>query len=134
MKRALLWGLLILSLFSICSCKRGKINDVEIIIGESALYTEADLRDAADEVLDEFSRGFDGCTLHELKYDEAESLRQADGWAKQYDAEEAIVLHSRFTVSLSYGNGPFSPGDTHYYSWILVRNSGCAWKLKTCGY
>lgn len=133
MKKVLIFVLALVSLFSISGCKHGKIDDVEINIGESALYTEAELRDAADEVIDEFSKEFDGCTLQELKYDEEESLRQADEWAKQYDAEEAVVLSSRFTVSSSYENGPFSPGDTHYYSWILVRNNG-DWELKTWGY
>lgn len=135
MKRKIGFCILLMFVLIIAvGCSRGEVDDVQITIGESEFYSNAELRAAANEILHQFSKGFDGCTLKELNYDEEESLKQADEWKKQYEAEEAIVFSSRFTVSPFYKNGPLSPGDTHYYSWVLVRNKGGNWNLKDWGY
>lgn len=126
--------LLVVVLMIFSGCSRGKIDDVQIELGESKFYSEAELRSAANVILRQFSKGFDDCILEELTYDEAFSLGQADGWKKQYEAEEAIVFKSQFTVSPLAKSGPLSPGDTHYYSWVLVRNKGGNWNLKDWGY
>ena len=133
-RKTIVCFLLVVVLMVFSGCSRGKVDDVQIKLGESKLYSEAELQSAADVILRQFSKGFDDCTLEELTYDEAFSLGQADGWKKQYEAEEAIVFKSQFTVSPFYKNGPLSPGDTHYYSWVLVRNKGGNWNLKDWGY
>ena len=133
-RNLLICAWLCVAFIMIAGCHRGKIDEVQIVLGESELYSEQELQAAADIILRQFSNGFDGCTLRELSYNEEDSLKEADAWAKQYEAKEAIVFSSRFVVSPDYGNGPFSPGDTHYYSWILVKDKNNDWVLKTWGY
>ena len=109
----------------------GKVSGVKETIGPSAVYTEQEIENAMDVVKRQFAAGFEGCTLLELWYDEEVSLREADEWAEQYGAKEAIVLLSNFYVTK---NPTFSSNSTmKNWSWILVRNNG-GWELKTSGY
>lgn len=109
----------------------GKVSGVNETIGPSAIYSEGEIQSAMDVVKRQFSAGFDGCILLELWYDEEVSLKQADEWAEQYGAKEAIVLLSDFFVTK---NPTFSSNSTmKNWSWILVRNNG-GWELKTSGY
>ena len=109
----------------------GKVSGVDETIGPSAIYTEREIQSAMDVVKRQFSTGFEGCTLLELWYDEEVSLKQADEWAEQYQAKEAIVLLSNFYVTK---NPTFSPMSTiKNWSWVLVRSHG-GWELKTSGY
>ncbi len=126
--------LALILMFSVTGCKRGNIENVQITIGESALYSEEELQTAVKTVLKFFAREFAHCTLEKLEYNEEKSLREAASWAAQYEAEEAIVLNSSFDVDADYGTGPLNPGETCKYTWILVRSNGGKWELKTWGY
>lgn len=109
----------------------GKVSGVNETIGPSAIYTPQEIENAMDVVKRQFAAGFEGCILLELWYDEEVSLKQADEWAEQYGAKEAIVLLSNFYVTK---NPTFSSNTTmKNWSWILVRNNG-GWELKTSGY
>lgn len=109
----------------------GKVSGVKETIGPSAIYSEREIQSAMDVVKRQFAAGFGGCTLLELWYDEEVSLKQAEEWAAQYEAKEAIVLQSDFYVTK---NPTFSSNSTmKNWSWILVRNNG-GWELKTSGY
>lgn len=109
----------------------GKVSNVNETIGPSQLYSESEIQSAMNKVKQQFAAGFDGCILLELWYDEEVSLREADEWAEQYGAKEAIVLLSDFYVTK---NPTFSTNSTmKNWSWILVRNNG-GWELKTSGY
>ncbi len=122
--------LVILSLL-ICGC--GKVSDVQIEIGESQLYSENEIRQAADLVIRQFQKGFESCVLLNIRYDEEESLQRASDWAEQYGAKEAIVLYSDFLVIGSRNPTLNSNSKYENWSWILVRNGG-NWELKTWGY
>jgi len=112
----------------------GKVSGVSETIGPSAIYTEQEIENAMDVVKRQFAAGFEGCTLLELWYDEEVSLKEADEWAEQYGAKEAIVLLSNFDVDESGGDGSMNPNSTYTdWMWILVRNNG-GWELKTWGY
>lgn len=76
------------------------------------------------------------CTLTDLWYDEDISISAAAEWAKQYEADESIILVSNFNVNSSGGDGSFNPDDTYTnWQWILVRQEGSSrWILKTWGY
>ena len=109
----------------------GKVSGVKETIGPSAIYTEQEIENAMGVVKRQFSAGFEGCVLLKLWYDEEVSLREADEWADQYGAKDAIVLQSDFYVTK---NRTFSSNTTmKNWSWILVRNNG-GWELKTSGY
>lgn len=132
MKRFLSLILLILSLSLLISC--GTVSDINLSFGSSELYTEKEIRSAMNEVVRHFSLNFKGCDLTDLWYDEDFSLKQADDWAEQYQADEAIVLLSNFDVDESGGDGSLNPNSTYAnWMWILVRDNG-GWELKTWGY
>ena len=114
----------------------GNVKDVQRMIGASDTYSEAEINAAMDEAIAYFRDAFGGCKLLEMKYDEARCLRENDEWAKQYDADQAIVLLSSFDVKAktAWKQG-LSPGETYKnWCWVLVRNGTGTWQLKTWGY
>ena len=102
------------------------------IIDDSEIYSERDIEKAMNKVYSQFAL-FEGCVLLELEYDEDYSKERMHDWAKQYNADEAIVLLSKFYVAGE--NGSLEPGKTYTkWNWILVRDKGGFWELKTWGY
>ena len=88
-----------------------------------------------DIVVEHFQGSFKGCTLTDLWYEDSKSVPASDGWAKQYDSDESIVLFSKFDVDSTGGDGSLNPNSTYTnWQWILVRNRGGKWDLKTWGY
>ena len=125
--------LIVLTLFS--SCAKGDISRVERIIGESAVYTQAEIEDAMEVAIAHFKAEFEGCTLLTMEYAEEKAISAGEAWAETYGAEEGIVLLSSFQVDDKGGDGSFNPGDTYRnWQWILVRSEGGVWELKTWGY
>lgn len=107
----------------------------EINLEGSTIYSEAELRSAANIVLRRF-RLFPA-KLERLWYDEERSIKEQEYFSKQYDADEVIVLMSDFTTrdGESALNSGFEPGMRYAnWMWILVRNEGRRWQLKTYGY
>ena len=104
-------------------------------IGESDHFSREEIQDAMELVERVFAREFAGCTLLQLTYDEEFSQRRAQDWAENYGAEEGIVLLSSFTTGPSSVSGGFNPNDLYTrWQWILTRNEGDAWELRTWGY
>ena len=121
--------LLIVLLLTAC----GDVSNVERVMRVSECYTETEIHDAMDIVTAYFREEFDGCRLKNLRYDEP--LAEQQEWAKQYDADEAIVLLSDFSVSRFGGDGSLNPGDTYRnWQWVLTRTDGGTWVLRTWGY
>lgn len=114
----------------------GDISNVNRTMKHSEIYTEQEIADAMNIIERQFKINFNGCTLTDLWYDEDVSISSSDGWAEQYDADEAIVLLSNFKVDSSGGDGSLNPDDTYTdWQWILVRDKGSSkWKLETWGY
>lgn len=125
----------VLAAVILLSRRGGDVRIVRRELGESQKFTQTDIESAMDAVERHFKKEFDGCTLITLTYEEAVSERSAEGWADNYDADEAIVLHSRFYVDASGGDGSFNP-DSYYdnWQWVLTRTDGGKWKLQTWGY
>lgn len=122
-------------LFFFTKSSGGNVSKVSRKITASQLYSEQEINAAMDAAVNCFQTTFKGCTLTELWYDEQVCAAAADGWARQYNAEEAIVLLSTFDVDASGGDGSFNPNDTYSdWQWILVRSKGGPWELKTWGY
>ena len=117
------------------ACGGGDISEVGRQMGESERYTKAEISRAMDQVEDHFRNEFDGCKLLDLRYDEGKTRAEAEGWAQQYGADEAIVLYSDFEVDSSGGDGSLNPDSTYRnWKWVLIRNRREAWELKTWGY
>ena len=101
----------------------------------SDIYTDADIEAAMDAVNTYFEAEFKGCTLTQLRYPGDASADLFTEWAQEYGADEAIVLYSSFDTDASGGDGSLEPNTTYDdFQWILVRDNGGTWKVKTYGY
>lgn len=101
-------------------------------VGEhSDLYTDADIQAAKDAVTACFETEFQDCTLTQLRYPGDALSDLFTEWAQEYNADEAIVLYS----TLETGATSVEPNTTYEnWQWILVRNNGGTWEVKTYGY
>lgn len=115
--------------------RKGNITNYEIVIKDSRTYSKYEIQLAIDVVLDEF-KDFPA-TLNKIWYDEEKSQNASEEWAKQYNADQAIILYSNFKTYLGNqaANSGFNPNSEYKnWSWVLVRNNKEKWKLKTFGY
>ncbi len=131
--------LLLCIIFSICSCNNNSrdISQITKTIPNSTIYTKQDIENAMNVVTDYFknAEGFQYCTLTELYYDEKISSEESAAWAEQYEAEQAIVLLSKFDVGSSYKSGGLEANHTYQnFKWVLVRSEQELWTLETWGY
>lgn len=101
----------------------------------SAVYTDADIKSAMETVIAYFEAEFKGCTLKELSYPGDVLTDLFNEWAEEYKADEAIVLESSFVTDASGGDGTLNPNSSYNgWQWILVRDNGGTWEVKTYGY
>ena len=135
MKRIVTFLLVILLTLSLAGCGRGSTRGLQTKIGSSDVYTQEDMESAIKIVTEFFRKEFEGCTLKTLEYSEELTWDDAEEWAQQYDAQQAIVLISSFYVAPNGGDGSLNTDSTYEnWQWILVRNPGENWTLKTWGY
>lgn len=120
----------------------GKIADnVNRVVGYSALYDEKLINEAFDAIEDKFASEFDGCTLTELKYDADIENKFADEIAKynkdhEQDKQELIIVVSTFDTDVKGGDGSFNSNETYTnWQWHLVRTLGKnGWEIISWGY
>ena len=144
MKRVSLIFLIFICLaLSACVQNGGITDNVEVTIGASDRFTDAEIESAVDRVIRKFAADFAGCELLQLWYDEDKSdfsvdsyMRSGRGSTNGVERENVIVLHSNFYVDSSGGDGSFSPNDTYYnWSWILIRDrKNGTWRVDDWGY
>lgn len=119
----------------LCGCAKGKVDNVYKVIGDSDVYSAYEIEKAMNIVISQFRKGFTGCTLTEIAYNEESSEKASAQWADQYGADEAIVLVSSFEVDASGGEGNLQPNSTYDgFAWVLTRSNGGRWTLRTWGY
>jgi hypothetical protein len=119
----------------------GNTKDVKVTLGDSARFTQKELQAAADYVLAQFRKGYDGCTLKRVYYDEAKSIKLAAHYIDQpqYDIygkapDDIIVLFSDFRTDGTISS--FEP-NANYDGWTfyLIRDGkGQPWKEYSHGY
>ena len=133
--------LLVLALLLLMGCQAKPAADdtdsnVPIVKWEhSEIYTDADIQAAMDVVTAYFEAEFQDCTLTQLRYPGDASADLFTEWAQEYEADEAIVLYSSFDTDASGGDGSLDPNTTYDdFQWILVRDNGGTWEVKTYGY
>ncbi len=132
MKKSII-GVLLISVLLLCSC--GDVSEVEIKTVKSNIYTNEDIQSAINVVIKNFKKEFDGCKLLEIYYVGDDRKEEFDEWAKNYKKDEVIILESSFYVDSSGESQGFNPDYTYKdFGWILARNKGEAWELRTCGY
>ena len=101
----------------------------------SEIYSDDDIEAAYQTVKDYFGSKFNGCTLTKIYYPGDTYADEFMEWAKQYNADEAIVILSSFDVDSSGGDGSLNPDSTYDdWKWILIRNNGGAWEHADHGY
>lgn len=124
---------LLLCLVLLTACG-GDVSNVErVMVEQSMCYSREEIHGAMDVVEANFRKEFDGCRLKNLRYDEP--LPEQQEWARQYEADEAIVLLSDFSVSRFGGDGSLNPNENYInWKWVLTRSDGGAWELRTWGY
>lgn len=106
----------------------GDVSNVQRTIGESQVYTEAEVAQAMDAVERYFRKNFEGCTLLELTYD-AKWRLQEEEWAEDAGEDQAIILTSSFYVEPDGGDGSLNQDDTYReWKWIMVRSKSGTWK------
>ena len=120
----------------LCGCtERGNVNHVHKTVGDSAVYTKAEIEDAMHIVISHFRREFEGCTLVHLYFDEETHDQYSPSRAEQYNADEAIILISSFeTGPDAAGQGLNDNATYNGWSWILTRDKGGSWTLQSWGY
>ena len=135
MRKTVILFLAFILMFSLAGCGWGSTRGLQTKIGSSDVFTQEDIESAMGIVTEFFRKEFEGCTLKTLEYSEELTQDDAEEWAEQYDAEEAIVLISSFYVAPNGGDGSLNTDSTYEnWQWILTRNSGEAWTLQTWGY
>ena len=116
-------------------CRGGDVSQVQMVTGQSEIFTQQEIEDAMEAAMNYFRKEFDGCTMSKIEYNEEKSAGTAAEWARQYGAEEGIVLYSSFDVDASGGDGSLNPNSTYTkWQWVLTRDTGGEWVLRTWGY
>lgn len=91
---------------------------------DSDYFTQEEIDDAIDVIVDYFRREFDGCTLNEIHYIGDERLYRMK---QDPDDVDMIVLESTFTTG-GYSDGSLTPNTTYDgYTWTLRRTDGGKW-------
>lgn len=115
--------------------KEGNTKNAETVIGNSEIYSKEEINNAIDIVLVKFKKF--PATLNKIYYDEEKSQKESNEWAKQYNANEAIILYSDFKTysgEQAINNGFNSNAEYSDWAWVLVRSNRDEWQLMTWGY
>lgn len=132
----LLWLILAVAGIGVYSIADGHTFSTAISMDEeNPVYSEEEVNEAIAIVRKYFRKNFRGCELIELNYNEEDSKEAFDEWAKQYNAEEAIILTSVFITNSKGGDGSLEPNSTYdNWQWILTKSGEENWTLQTWGY
>lgn len=138
MKKFFIFLTLLCLLFGLSACG-GKVDNVEIDYGQSAIYSKEDMDAAIKLIKREFST-WNGCELHSIRYtsDECNSQENLD-WMNSLGEgsgkyTQCIEFVSDFHSADSYDLG-FNPDEEYTgWGWWLARTDGGKWELMTWGY
>lgn len=100
----------------------GNVSQATVTLGESEEFSQADLQSAADAVLERF-RGFEGCILMRLGFDEGFSRRQLSLASPPLpEGEDAVVFTSEFRVDSTGHNNGLVPNSIYSdWTWTVTR-------------
>ncbi len=132
MKRIFSLFLISALLLSLSSC--GTLNFVDIEEFSSEIYTERDIADAMEVVLEEFLGKTDRILLN-LSYIGDSKIADYEDWADRNGADDVIVFLTDYYVSF-FSDTPTQNTASEYENWkfILVRTSGSEWEIVDQGY
>lgn len=118
----------------LCGCG-GDGNGVEYNIGPSKLFGAGEIRAAMDAVVAAYEKEDAAFDLLLLSYEDEEFFsRIAETEAKNYGADEAIVLRSTIHTHEDFV-GSLDPDQTYRdFRWTLTRNGDGPWELRSAGF
>lgn len=134
MKKVIAIALVLACVMGLTACG-GRVSGVRVKNCYSAVYTEQEIQQAIRVILQDFRKGFAGCTLTVIGYAGDEKSISYMEYARQKGADQALVLVSEFKVDGSGRSPSLNPNSTYKgWSWILVREKGGAWQHVDHGY
>ena len=117
------------------SFEKGDVSNVRIVPVESENYSNNEINNAIDVILQYFEENFSGCLLLEIGYIGDEKNNDYINWAIRNSKTDVIVLISKFKVDSHGGDGSLNPNSEYDdWKWILVRNKDEEWKHVDHGY
>lgn len=115
--------------------REGDISSVKIIDKNSLLYTQDEIQDAIDYILNYFKINFKDCTLKEISYIGDEINSDYEEYTIRYNKDKVIVLVSSFDVGSSGGDGSLNLNSEYTnWKWILVKDKNGCWEHVDHGY
>ncbi|MDD6252356.1 MAG: hypothetical protein PUA85_06930 [Oscillospiraceae bacterium] len=134
MKKLIAMVLALVCVIGLVACG-GNTKNVRIIDYSSEMYSDAEIENAIDVVINYFEKNFEGCTLTEITYLGDDKLDDWQEFAERNNADDVMVLVSSFNVDASGGDGSLNPNSTYTnWEWILVRTNGGKWEHVDHGY
>ena len=134
MKKLIAMVLVLVCAIGLVACG-GNTKNVRIIDYSSEMYSDAEIENAIDVVINYFEKNFEGCTLTEITYLGDDKLDDWQEFAERNNADDVMVLVSSFNVDASGGDGSLNPNSTYTnWQWILVRTNGGKWEHVDHGY
>lgn len=134
---------IILCMLIVCSslyaCKSNEnSDDVEITYGESEQFSDSEMEDAVDAIIEKF-KDFEGCELIKIWYDESKANLEVERYLTRENSmkkENIIIFYSDFKVDSTGKNPVLNPGSTYTnWMWILTREDITKeWTVKDWGY
>lgn len=137
MKKFIIITMLLCCLLGLVGCKnkQGDISNYQTKEVSSSMYSTTDIKSAIDVATRYFQKEFNGCTLKEIYYAGDDKSKGYEDLAQRNNAQEAIVLLSKFTTDKNGGDGSLNSNNTYdNWMWILVRNKGEKWVHVDHGY
>lgn len=112
----------------------GTLNFVDIEEFSSEIYTDRDIADAMEVVLEEFQGKTDRILLN-LSYIGDSKLADYGDWADRNGADDVIVFLTDYYISF-FSDTPTQNPASEYENWkfILVRTNGGEWEIVDQGY
>ena len=107
----------------------GNVENVNRVIETSNLYSEEEINDAMDVIIEDFERTFHGCTLKELRYSDIGYLSSSQSCGCIENYEKTIIIYSVFDVAEKGASSTLNAGSIYtQYQWGLAKINGI-WKI-----
>jgi len=76
----------------------GNVENVNRVIQTSDVFTDEEIEDAMDVIVEDFERTFHGCILKELRYSDIGYLLSSQSCGCIENYEKTIIIYSMFDV------------------------------------
>lgn len=115
--------LLALTMLAACGSQKGDVSHVEIVPATSSFFTEREISDAEDALMDAFKTEFPEYTLVKLWY-----VSDLDTLEKSDTDERAIVLYTEIQRKPEVATDNL-PVRYYPYRWVLIANDSGKWSV-----